>query len=158
MSGTNGGLLGWVDGLRSVEMEVGPVVYPEVNSVKKTRKIKRKGVEQPDIISKRGGNEEAIIEEILKTESKSLKSLLNTGGSGGHQRPEIPDKVKRNLFKRFNKVTTIIVPTTVQREKHNENVFTSVNDLVEIDGDTTEIEDNTSRGTHRICNLNKVEA
>ena len=61
-------------------------------------------------------------------------------------------------FRRVNKVTTIIVPTTDQRKKYNENAFTSVTDIVEIDDDTTEIEDNTSRGTHRICNLNKVEA
>ena len=62
------------------------------------------------------------------------------------------------MFKIFNKVTTIIIPTIAQRKKHNENALTSVNGLVEIDDDTTEIEDNTSRGTRHICNLNKVEA
>ena len=110
------------------------------------------------IISRREAKEEEIVEEIVETESRSLMSLLNTGGSGGHQRLEIPEKVRWNSVQRENNVTTTIVPTTAQREKHNENAFASVNDMVEIDDDTAEIDDNTSRGTHRICNLNKIEA
>ena len=62
------------------------------------------------------------------------------------------------MFKRVNKVTTIIVTTTAQREEHNENSFTNDSEIVEINDDTTEIEDNISKGTHRICNLNKAEA
>ena len=77
-------------------------------------------------------------------------SILTTGNSGGHQRLEMPDKIEWGLFQREHKVTAIIVSTAVLREKHNENVFTSVNDIVEIDDDTTKIEDNISRGTHYI--------
>ena len=159
MSETSSGLLrGWVGGLRSVKMEVAPVAYPEVTSVKKTRNIKPKGVDQLRRISRREAKEEKIVEEIVETESRTLMYLLNTGGSGGHQRLEIPDKVRWNSFQRENNVTTTTVPTTAQREKHNENAFASVNDMVEIDDDTAEIDDNTNRGTHRICNLNKIEA
>ena len=151
MSETSSGLLrGWVGGLRSVKMEVAPVVYPEVTSVKKTRNIKPKGVDQLRRISRREAKEEKIVEEIVETESRTLMYLLNTGGSGGHQRLEIPDKIEWGLFQREHKVTAIIVSTAAQREKHNENVFTSVNDIVEIDDDTTKIEDNISRGTHYI--------
>ena len=92
MSGTHGGLLG-VGGLRSLEEEVAPMDNPVVTSRKKTRNIRPKGVEQPKRVSRRGAKD-ALVEEIAGKESRELKSLLKTGGSGSRKRLGIPDKSK----------------------------------------------------------------
>ena len=52
-----------------------------------------------------------------------------------------------------------MLPTSLEREKHNEKYFSSVSEL-EISDDDDDINEKAKsikRGTHHICNLNKVE-
>ena len=62
-------------------------------------------------------------------------------------------------MKQKNNKTTILLPTSFEREKHNEKTFTSVSELVIISDDDDGINEkdkSISRGIHHICNLNKV--
>ena len=85
----------WGGGLGSLEEEVTPMIDPVLTSkTKKTRNIRPRGLEQPKRVSRRGAKDVALVEEIAGKESKELESLLKTGGSGGNQKPERPDKSK----------------------------------------------------------------
>ena len=85
--------------------------------------------------------------------------MLNTGCTGGLRRPHIPDKTKWELYETNNNKTTILLPTSLEREKHNEKAFSSVSELKISDDDDiiNEKDKSIRRGTHHICNLNNVE-
>ena len=53
-----------------------------------------------------------------------------------------------------------MLPARLERERQNEKAFASVSEIENISDDHNDIqEDNkTRRGTHHICNLNKVES
>ena len=157
MSGTHGGLLG-VGGLRSLEEEVAPMDNPVVTSKKKTRNIRPKGVEQPKRVSRRGARD-VLAKEIAGKESRELKSLLKTGGSGGQKRLYRPDKSKWNLNAKEN-LTTLNLPTRLERERLNRKAFASVSEIVNTSVDDEEVieEDNKKQGTHHICNIKKIES
>ena len=136
------------------------MIDPVVISIKKTRNIRSKGVQQPKRVSRSGAKEDALVDEIAGKESRELKSLLKTGGSGGNQRPEIPDKIKWNLYAKENNGTTIMLPTRLERERQNEKAFASVSEIENISDDEDEViqeDKKIRRGTRHICNLNKVE-
>ena len=137
------------------------MIDPVVTSkTKKTSDIRPRGVEQPKRVSRRGAKDVALEEDIAGKESRELKSLLKTGGSGGDQRPEIPDKSKWNLYAKENNGTTIMLPTRLERERQNEKSFASVSEIENISDDYDKVIQeykNIRRGTHHICNLNKVE-
>ena len=80
-------------------------------------------------VSRRGAKHFALVEEISWKESRELKSLLKTGGSGGNQRPERSDNSKWNLYAKENNRTTIMLPTRLEREKQIEKDFESVNEI-----------------------------
>ena len=65
--------------------------------------------------------------------------MLETGGSGGNQRPEIPDKSKWNLYAKENNETTIMLPTRLERERQNEKFFVNVSEIENISGDDDEV-------------------
>ena len=136
MPETHGGLLG-VGGLRSLEEEVTPMDNPVVTSRKKTMNIRPKGVEQPKRVSRRGA-EDVIAEEIARNESRELKSLLKTGGSGGQKRLYRSDKSKWNLHAKEN-ITTINLPTRLERERLNRKAFASVSEIVSKSVDDEEV-------------------
>ena len=60
---------------------------------------------EPKRVSRRGAKD-ARVEEIVGKESRELKYLLKTGGSGGRKRLGMPDKSKWNLHAKEN-ITTI---------------------------------------------------
>ena len=104
-----------VGGLRSVENEVAPMIDPVVTACEKDKKHKTEGVEQPKRVSKRGSKEGALVEKITGTDSRALKSLLDTGCIGGLRRPHIPDKSKWELYETNSNKTTILLPTSLER-------------------------------------------
>ena len=104
-----------VGGLRSVENEVAPMIDPVVTACEKDKKHKTEGVEQPKRVSKRGAKEGALVEKITGTDSRALKSLLDTGGIGGLRRPHIPDKSKWELYETNSNKTTILLPTRLEK-------------------------------------------
>ena len=64
---------------------------------------------------RRESKEDTLVEEIAGTDSRALKSLLNTGGTGGCRRPHIPDKTKWKLYETHNNKTTTLLPTSLER-------------------------------------------
>ena len=134
MTGTHGGLL-------MIEAEA---VHPVDTSAKIKRKIKPKGV-QSTRRSDRQLGEDVVIENIdFGVTSRSLQALRK-GGGGGQIRP--CDVKEWNYF------------PSIEREKNNRNAFTSVNELKDnrVQVNERENEKETCRGTHRICDLNKIE-
>ena len=129
--------MGWVGGLRSLEEETAPMDNPVVPSRKKTRNIRPKGVEQPKKVSRRG-DKDVIAKEIAGKESRELKSLLKTGSSGGQKRLYRPDKSKWNLHAEEN-ITTINLPTRLERERLNRKAFASVSEIVSKSVDDEEV-------------------
>ena len=86
--------------------------------------------------------------------------MLKTGDSRGNQRSERPDKSKWNLYAKENNGTTIMLPTRLEQERQNEKAFASVSEIENISDDDDEViqeDKKIRRGTHHICNLNKVE-
>ena len=54
-----------------------------------------------------------------------------------------------------------MLPTRLERERQNEKSFASVSEIENISDDDDEViqeDKNIRRGTHHICNLNKVES
>ena len=89
--------------------------------------------------------EDVVIENIdFGVTSRNLQALRKDG-RGGQIRP--CDIKEWNYF------------PSIEREKNNHNAFTSVNELKDNRVQVNEKENVkvTCRGTHRICDLNKIE-
>ena len=114
-------------------------------------------MEQPKRVSRRGA-EDIIAKEISGMELRELKGLKR-GGSGGKTRLYRPDKSKKNLYAKEN-ITTINLPTRLERERLNRKAFATVSEIVNTSVDDEEIieEDNKKQGTHHICNIKKIES
>ena len=64
------------------------------------------------------------------------------------------------LYTKVKSSNLNILLHTNEREKQNENAFTSINKVINDDlivDETDEKEERTSRGTHRICNLENLK-
>ena len=151
MTGTHGGLLGLggVDGLRDL-MKEAEAVHPVDTSAKMRRKIKPKGLESTRRSDRQLG-EDVVVDKIdFGVTSRSLKGLRK-GGRGGQIRP--CDAKEWNYF------PSIGLHCHLEREKNNRNAFTNVNTLKDnrVQVNEKENEKETCRGTHRICDLNKIE-
>ena len=132
---------------------------PVVTSRKKTRNIRPQGVEQPKSVSRRGAKD-ALVEEIAVKNSRELKTLLKTGGSGRRKRLDIPNKSKWNLYAKENRAT-IYLPTRLERERQNRKAFASVSEMVKKSVDDEELieeDNNVKQDTRHICNINKIQS
>ena len=63
------------------------------------------------------------------------------------------------MYETNNNKTKVLLPTSLEREKHNEKYFSSVSELERSDDDDAidKKDKRIRRGTHHIYNLNKVE-
>ena len=162
MSRTNGGLLG-VGGLEVLEREVAPMINPdEDTSGLKRRTIKKKGAVS-ERKSRRNCNRDVVIPGPVNDvafNKRDYNSLMVKGGSGGKQRlVEFPKTKEWNHFPNTKYKTTYCKLLPVQeRIKSNENAFTSVlEDSCEENIVSSKEIRTKERGTHRICNLSKLE-
>ena len=167
MSRTNGGLLG-VGGLVGKKREVAPMINPDEDTSvlkRKRRTIKAKGAAS-ERKSRRNCNCDVVIHgssNDVASNKRDYNSLMVKGGSGGKQRlVEFPKTKEWNYFPDTNNndVTTYCKLLPVQeRIKRNENAFKSVLEESCESKNIVSVNDKVKkeRGTHRICNLSKLE-
>ena len=147
MSRTNGRLLG---------------VGGKDTSVVKRRTIQTKGaaIERK---SRRYFNCDVVIPEpiiAVASNTRDFNLLMVKGGHGGRQRTKFPKTKKLNHFpnSKYKTAYCKLLPVH-ERIKRNKNAFISVRD------DTCQAKiilsikekETKERGTHRICNLSKLE-
>ena len=155
-----------MDGLVVAEREVAPMSNPDEDvSLIKRRTFKPRGV-----VSERKSRRyfcncsDGFLPKkstVVVSNSRAFNSLMIKGGCGGRQRINFPQTKEWNYFPNDNKYKTtynMLLPVH-EREKRNENTFTSVNvnTCKATKVDSVNKREMKEKGTHRICNLNKFE-
>ena len=163
MSRTDGRLFD-VGGLEVLEREVAPMI----NSDEDTSGLKRKTIKAKGAASERKArrncNRDVVIPGPVNDvafNKRDYNSLMVKGGSGGKQiLVEFPKTKEWNHFPntKYKTIYCKLLPVQ-ERIKSNENAFTSVlDDSCEANNIDSSKEIRTKeRGTHRICNLSKLE-
>ena len=154
----NGGLL-CVGGLDEVA-EVAPKDNPgEVTSKNpRRRKIKPKGLKHSRLSRRQSGKDVVVEDQKVSSDSRNLKSLITKGGKGG--RIKVTESNRWEYFPESNnKKSTITLPTIEEREERNKDAFVSVSRVKEENNLISNVKEkvNKTKGTHSICNLNKLE-
>ena len=162
MSRTDGRLFD-VDGLEVLEREVAPMINSdEDTSCLKKRTIKKKGAASERKL-RRNCNHDVVIPGPVNDvafNKRDYNSFMVKGGSGGKKRlVQFPKTKEWNHFPNTEYKTTYCkLPPVQERIKSNENEFTSVlEDSCEENIVSSKAIRTKERGTHRICNLSKLE-